>query len=318
LPEALVHPLAYGLPAFEIALAVLLIAGIATRLVGGVAAVVVAVFIGAIASAAARGLRIDCGCFGGGGTVERTHYTLDIVRDSLLLLVILVIPLAKRSKLAVARHWRLASALAVVVLAGAVGAGIASNYAHAGSVASSAIVAPPGATSAGGVVVGDPAAPVRLIAYEDPQCPICKEFEEINGSTLTRAIAEGKVSVEYRMRSFLGPESVRADNALAAAQAQGKFEALREALYKHQPQEGTGGYTTDDLIVLGASVGLRDSAYVDAVRSMTYAKWVGFVDDRASRDGNTGTPRIVRVGVGPLSPAQTFEPALFDAAIGLR
>ena len=119
------------------------------------------------------------------------------------------------------------------------------------------------------------------------------------------------------MRSFLGVESVRADNALAAAQNEGKFEQLRTALFANQPEEHTGGFTTDDLLELGRSVGLTDTAYTDAVRSMTYAPWVEFVDDRASRDGDVGTPQLVKVGSGVLSWNQTMEPAQFAAALGL-
>lgn len=89
LPEVLVEPVAYGLPFVEIALGVLLFISLTTRLSALVSAVLFAVYIGAIASAAARGLRIDCGCFSTGGDLAAgapTHYTEEIVRDSLLLL----------------------------------------------------------------------------------------------------------------------------------------------------------------------------------------------------------------------------------------
>jgi uncharacterized membrane protein YphA (DoxX/SURF4 family) len=67
LPEALVHPVAYGLPFLELAVAVLLAAGIATRLAAGTSAGLLLVFMAGIASAWARGLQIDCGCFSTGG-----------------------------------------------------------------------------------------------------------------------------------------------------------------------------------------------------------------------------------------------------------
>jgi protein-disulfide isomerase len=353
LPEALVHPVAYGLPAFEIVLAALLLFGVATRFVGAVAAGLLAVFIGGVASAGLRGLRIDCGCFGGGGDVEQTHYLLEIGRDSLLLLALLAVVFAKRSRFSIddrlaasakenpapagmsssrrrkldevrkqqaqrrqqLRGWATV-ATAIIALSGAVIGGIAANAAPS-SAKSTVVIAPPGATDAGGFVVGSASAALKLIAYEDPQCPVCKDFEDINGPTLKAAVDQGKVSVEYRMRSFLGVESVRADNALAAAAAEGKFEALREALFAHQPPERSGGYTTDDLIALGAGVGLDSAQYVDAVKSMKYAAWVAKVDDRASKDGNVGTPELVRVGGKPLSIQQTLDPRLFKAALGL-
>lgn len=73
----------YTLPLFEIALALLLLAGLATRATGIVSALLMLVFIAGIASAWARGLAIDCGCFGTGGPVDadETAYGLDIARD---------------------------------------------------------------------------------------------------------------------------------------------------------------------------------------------------------------------------------------------
>ncbi len=88
LPEALVQPVAYSVPFLEIALGVLLIVGLAVRVTALVSALMFAVYIAAIASAAARGLRIDCGCFSSGGDLTAdapTHYTSELVRDSLLL-----------------------------------------------------------------------------------------------------------------------------------------------------------------------------------------------------------------------------------------
>ncbi|MEU8814815.1 MauE/DoxX family redox-associated membrane protein [Actinoplanes sp. NPDC048796] len=71
-------------PFLEIALGLLLLIGIATRLSAAIAAVLLVIFIGGIVSAWARGLQIDCGCFSKGGelTGGRTaEYGLDILRD---------------------------------------------------------------------------------------------------------------------------------------------------------------------------------------------------------------------------------------------
>jgi len=83
LPEALVPVVGYGLPLLEVALALLLLAGLLTRQVAIAVAVLMLVFIAAVGSAWARGLSIDCGCFGGGGQVapDRTQYLEEILRD---------------------------------------------------------------------------------------------------------------------------------------------------------------------------------------------------------------------------------------------
>lgn len=73
----------YGLPVVEIIVGLLLIAGLFTRVTGAIGGLMMLAFIAGIASAWARGLSLDCGCFGNGGEIapEDTTYLLDIVRD---------------------------------------------------------------------------------------------------------------------------------------------------------------------------------------------------------------------------------------------
>ncbi len=64
LPDRLINPVALFLPPFEILLALAVATGIRRRpaLVGLI--VLLAVFMGALGSALARGIAVDCGCFG--------------------------------------------------------------------------------------------------------------------------------------------------------------------------------------------------------------------------------------------------------------
>lgn len=73
----------YALPVVEIIGGVALIIGLFTRLAGAAGAALMLAFVAGIASAWARGLSLDCGCFGGGGTVDpgQTQYLQDIARD---------------------------------------------------------------------------------------------------------------------------------------------------------------------------------------------------------------------------------------------
>ena len=73
-----------ALPFVELALGVLLLVGLATRLAAGVSAALLVVFITGIASAWSRGLAIDCGCFGSGGQLaagQAPSYLPEILRD---------------------------------------------------------------------------------------------------------------------------------------------------------------------------------------------------------------------------------------------
>ncbi len=72
-----------ALPVVEVAVGLLLIVGLLTRASAVVGGLLMIVFIAGIASAWARGLTIDCGCFGTGGPVdpEDTRYLSEILRD---------------------------------------------------------------------------------------------------------------------------------------------------------------------------------------------------------------------------------------------
>jgi len=82
------HLTGYALPWLEVALALLLIIGFMVRPAAVISGLIMIVFIGAIASVWARGMLIDCGCFGGGGEIDpslasevRRTYFIEIMRD---------------------------------------------------------------------------------------------------------------------------------------------------------------------------------------------------------------------------------------------
>ena len=89
LPIPIANFLGYTLPWIEIGVGLLLILGVAVKINGAIGAFTMLVFIVAIAQAWARGLSIDCGCFGGGGSIdpEDTKYLSEIIRDLGLLLL---------------------------------------------------------------------------------------------------------------------------------------------------------------------------------------------------------------------------------------
>jgi len=104
LPEALVRPVAWGLPFLELAVAILLLSGIRTRLAAWLSLGLLAVFVASVASAWARGLSISCGCFGGGGAAPGVHWTTyakEIARDAALMALSAWLVWRPRSRLAV-------------------------------------------------------------------------------------------------------------------------------------------------------------------------------------------------------------------------
>jgi uncharacterized membrane protein YphA (DoxX/SURF4 family) len=90
LPEGVVPLVGHALPIVEIVVGACLLLGVLTRLAGIVSGLLLTAFVIGIASAWARGLAIECGCFGGGAgpAADATaKYPWDIARDVCLLLL---------------------------------------------------------------------------------------------------------------------------------------------------------------------------------------------------------------------------------------
>jgi protein-disulfide isomerase len=140
------------------------------------------------------------------------------------------------------------------------------------------------------VLLGSDHAPRRLLVFEDPQCPFCRQFEEASGDLLRREVAAGAVAVEYRIRCFVGPGSVRAANALALAAQVNRFDQLRREMFAAQPSEGSAAHTADDLVALGRRAGLNDPEYASAIPQGRYEQRARKLDKVLKDQDPQGTP----------------------------
>ncbi|MCE5291683.1 MAG: DoxX family membrane protein [Nocardiaceae bacterium] len=83
-PESLIYPMANSLPLLELLLGFFLLIGFAVRQTAVASALLLIVLMTVIASSWARGLSIDCGCFGGGGVsmeIDAWTYVRELLRD---------------------------------------------------------------------------------------------------------------------------------------------------------------------------------------------------------------------------------------------
>jgi len=89
LPISVANALGLILPFAEVAIGALLVLGALTKYMAALGGFTMIIFIVAISQAWARGLNIDCGCFGGGGAVApgETKYLQEILRDTGLALL---------------------------------------------------------------------------------------------------------------------------------------------------------------------------------------------------------------------------------------
>ncbi|HEY8302675.1 MAG TPA: MauE/DoxX family redox-associated membrane protein [Jatrophihabitans sp.] len=237
-PEWLSKAIGYGLPVLELCLGLALIVGVAVRIAAAVSAALFAVFLIGIIQAAVRGIKLTCGCFGGGGTTNgSTSYTVEILRDLGLLIVavFLVIysvtrfsveefltrhdhvemPSAKRMRNPDARRRYEAAVAArqqesrararyldgsiVLVVALITLIGIG---VQAGRAKINNVQDTAHATASQGVVFGKPAA-ATVDVYEDFGCPICKQFESTVATKLDQQVRRNLAQVRFHPISIL-------------------------------------------------------------------------------------------------------------------
>jgi protein-disulfide isomerase len=90
-------------------------------------------------------------------------------------------------------------------------------------------------TSAGGFVMGNPNAKVKLLEIGSLFCPSCKRFEDEGSDALVeKYVKTGNVSWEFRPYVIHGPIDVAA-NIVARCSGLKTFFPLTKALYKDQP-----------------------------------------------------------------------------------
>lgn len=102
LPSSVAEAVGLALPAVEVAVGLALVVGVLTRAAAVASALLFAAFIVGIASVWARGIEIDCGCFGGGGADPgaSSAYPWEIARDAALLAASLLVAGVRRTRLA--------------------------------------------------------------------------------------------------------------------------------------------------------------------------------------------------------------------------
>jgi protein-disulfide isomerase len=78
-------------------------------------------------------------------------------------------------------------------------------------------------------VGGNPAGDVTIVEFFDARCPYCKRLEPTMAELLR---SDRGVRLVYKDLPILGPPSLLGSKALLAAQAQGAYEKLRDALMR--------------------------------------------------------------------------------------
>jgi protein-disulfide isomerase len=140
--------------------------------------------------------------------------------------------------------------------------------------------------------LGESSAKIKLVMYEDFQCPFCgRFFNDTEQQLKTSYIKNGQVQLVYRDFAFLGPESVRTAEAAWCAHEQNKFWEYHEYLFTHQNGENEGAFSDPNLKSFARTLGLNTPDFNKCLDSNKYAETVNISKTEAMNAGVTGTPK---------------------------
>ena len=148
-------------------------------------------------------------------------------------------------------------------------------------------------TENGSAITFNPGLAKTVDVWEDPQCPVCKYFEDANGEYIDSLIREKKATVRFHVLSFLGDESVRAANASFCAADEGQYIDFHKALYRVQsPLENSGFWSNETLVAIGSKVGITSEKFTKCVNDGQKVDLVKANYESMPKYGVQGTPTV--------------------------
>lgn len=151
-----------------------------------------------------------------------------------------------------------------------------------------------------GKTIGDPNAKVKVVVYEDYQCPSCKLFtEDVEKKFLSSSyIANAQVYYEVKMYPFIDTNSITKEsqqsaNASMCALEQGHFWDYHAILFANQGAENGGSFTDKRLQAFAESLGLDMTQFNSCFKSDKYRTQIDTEHQQGIDAGVTGTPGVL-------------------------
>jgi protein-disulfide isomerase len=162
-------------------------------------------------------------------------------------------------------------------------------------------------------MLGDPHAPATLVEFADLQCPFCARFAvDALPGVLRDWVQSGRLRLDLRLMSFIGPDSVRAARVADAAALQNRIWPFAELFYLNQGVENSG-YVTPVFLrgISAATPGLDVGKALRARNSSAVSAQLTRALDSARKLGVKSTPSffLLRPGHAP----DRIEPAALTA-----
>ena len=174
-------------------------------------------------------------------------------------------------------------------------------------------------TKVDGVHLGDPNAPVKLVAYEDFRCSACFFYSQnIEPTIIQNYVETGKVYYTYAVHIVIDQNdgtdaSYRSANAALCASEQNHFWDYHDTLYANQTSESASLFTDARLVTMAQNLGLDMTAFNQCYQAKKYANDIQ-KDEASGQSLNVqGTPSIFIDGVYVQDFQQTIQS--IDAAL---
>jgi protein-disulfide isomerase len=169
-----------------------------------------------------------------------------------------------------------------------------------------------------GARLGSPDAPATMLEFIDLQCPFCAQYTRDSLPTvIDKYVRTGKINIELRPISIIGPDSSTAAAGAAAAAQRNRLWQFVDLFYLNQGQENSGYVTDDFLRDIASGAGVPGNAIVTASGSPDSVPLLRQSAAEAERNGINSTPSfLLRRGTELQGIAvSSFEPADFTAAL---
>jgi protein-disulfide isomerase len=205
----------------------------------------------------------------------------------------------RRNRLLLIGGLVVAVALIAVAVFSIIGAGQTKDLAD--------VAAPANTDGKGGVIVGadgvgtaTEGAPV-VDVYADFMCPVCSQFEEINGPMLEELRQSGQATLQMHPVAILDRFSEGTAYSTRSAQAAAvvadaapeQFLAFWQALFDNQPAENTPGLSDEEIAGIAVDAGVPQ-AVADTFTEGRFTDWVTAATELAATEHQPfGTPTVI-------------------------
>jgi len=167
-------------------------------------------------------------------------------------------------------------------------------------------------------VEGQDDAPITIIEFGDYQCANCKQWFQLEKSSITSDyILTGIAKLYFVDFAWGGDDSIAAAEASYCADDQGKYMEYHSTLYNNQEGMNDGWASSDALKQFAIELDLDSEIFDECLDSGKYSDRVSYNTEVAISNGVEGTPHFFIVAPdGTVKPIEGPQPSVvFDATI---